>query len=222
MGALPAPSVARGAEPAVASTARRRWIAAGVAALAVPALAAPDAATLVLLHGHNLVGIAIWVVWTRRTVRWVHRLAIVTATGGVVAAVLVGALDGAWSPTVAEFGTALAPGLPAELAYRVALVYAFLQAVHYVVWLRLIPSTQARIPAASTFRRSLGSLRDDFGVVGIAMVAAAAVAVPTLACAFDAARVRDSYLALAVFHGWLELAIVAYVLVSRERLGERA
>lgn len=201
--------------------ARRWWIAAGVVAIAIPALADPDAAVVVLLHGHNLVGIVIWVVWTRRTVRLGHRLAIVTATAAVVVAVLAGALDGAWSATVAEFATALAPGLAPELAYRVALAYAFLQAVHYVVWLRLIPSTQARVPAASTFRRSLGSLRDDFGLLGLAAIAATALAVPALACALDPARVRDGYLALAVFHGWLELAIVAYVLVSRERLGER-
>ena len=200
---------------------RRAWIAGGVVALAIPAFAAPRVALLVLLHGHNLVGIAIWLVWTRRTVRLAHQLAVVAAIAAATAALLAGALDGVWSEPVAEFGPAFAPGVAPELAYRVVLVYGFLQAMHYVLWLRLIPSTQSRAPAAATFRKSLVSLRSDFGRIGIAAILTTALAVPALACAFDAAPVRDFYLAAGVFHGWFELAIVGYVLVSSERLGDR-
>jgi hypothetical protein len=201
---------------------RRAWILAGLIVLAIPAIAAPYEAMIVLLHGHNVVALVIWLCWTRRTVRFAHRLAIAAATLAVTLALLGGALDGlAQSDGVAAFGPALAPGLEPELAYRVVLAYVFLQAMHYVFWLRLIPSTQSHMPAASTFRKSITSLRTDFGTIGLAVLALATLSVPLAAGMFDAARVRDVYLSVAVFHAWLELGVIGYVLVSRERLDQQ-
>jgi hypothetical protein len=89
-----------------------------------------------------------------------------------------------------------------------------------VVWLRLIPSTQSSAPAASTFKKSIAGLRADFGG-GLILIAAGVIAVPILALVLDAELVRDGYLSLVLFHAWLELAILGYVVVTRERLGER-
>ena len=63
---------------------------------------------------------------------------------------MVGALDpvvaaaGGWQVPVAVTGIdaqaqAYAPGTEAPFAMRVVLSFAFLQAVHYAVWLRLVP-----------------------------------------------------------------------------------
>jgi hypothetical protein len=184
-----------------------------VAALAAPAFAWPSAAMLVLLHGHNLVGFAIWFRWTR-PLGLAHRLCVLAALALAVLAILAGALDAAPRIAIVEsFAQTLAPGLDDALAYRVVLVYALLQAMHYVVWLRLIPATQGRV---STFRRSLAGLRADFG--GLAVIAALVLAVPLAAAATSPDHVRDVYLSVAAFHAWLELAVIGYLVVSRERL----
>ena len=189
----------------------RVWIA--LAVIAVPAIAWPGVAMLALLHGHNAVGFVIWMRWAQR-VR--YRMIVVGTIVVVAAAIMLGALDGLGRSALAEsFAPVLAPGLDDAIAYRVVLAYTFLQGMHYVVWLRLIPATQGR---TSTFRRSLESLRADFGSVGFAAIAASVVVVPALASVIEPMVVRDVYLSLAVFHAWLELAVIGYLLVSRERL----
>ena len=95
----------------------------------------------------------------------------------------------------------------------VVLLYAFAQAVHYGIWLRLVPDGVAR-PGA----RGIAGLRRDFGARGLGLFAVASVALPVVAVAGDAARVRDTYLALVVFHAWLELAVIGYLVAARARL----
>lgn len=53
-----------------------------------------------------------------------------------------------------DLGTTLAPGLDFELGLRLVAVYAFAQAMHYVVWLRLIPQRLDVRAAPPTIRRA--------------------------------------------------------------------
>ena len=223
LGGLPAPglAIALGASTVALAVAlapgrpaRRLAAVALVAMLAVPAVQAPTAALAALLFGHDLVALAIWSRWTRATVRPRHRAIVLGAVAAGVAAIAAGAVDGAAASATPPGWTG---GLDPRLAHRLIAAHAFLQAVHYAVWLRLIPATQARQPAAPTFRRTVAGLRADLGA-GLPVLAAVAVAVPLLALAGDAARVRDGYLELALAHVWLELAIVGYLIVGRERL----
>jgi hypothetical protein len=206
---------------------RRMIVGVVAAALAVPAVMFPEATMIVLLFGHNFIALAIWCGFTRATVRLAHRALVVGAALIGVGLIAIGVFDRATG--VAVDGRAwggegiarlpFAEGIDPVFAYRLVVGYAFLQALHYVVWLRLIPSTQSPSPAASTFKKSLTNLRADFGLALIA-IAAATIAVPLLAGFVDAERVRDGYLSLVLFHAWLELAVIAYVVVTRERLGE--
>jgi hypothetical protein len=50
------------------------------------------------------------------------------------------------------------------------------------------------------------------------VIAAAVLVVPWCAAFGDAAHVRDIYLALVMFHAWLELAIIAHLVAGRDRL----
>jgi hypothetical protein len=200
--------------------ARRGLALALVGALAFAAVGAPQAAQLVLVHGHNLIAPLIWLAWTRRTVRPAHRAIVVGAIAAITLGILAGALDGIGPRGDLGLGDALAPGLNSVGAGRIVRAYAFLQAMHYVCWLRLIPSTQAVTPAAMTVRRALTGMRRDLGGAGLIGVGALAVIVPMLATVVPAAAVRDGYLALAIWHVWLELAMVGYLFVGRERLGE--
>jgi hypothetical protein len=60
-------------------------------------------------------------------------------------------------------------------------------------------------------------LLQDFGARWLAVVALAAFAVVGLALA-DTVRTRHVYLSLAMFHGYLELALLAYFWARRGAL----
>jgi hypothetical protein len=190
-----------------------------VGVIAVPALLAPRLATLVLLHGHNAVALVIWLRWTDRGVRAPVRLAIVLGVVATIALITLGAFDAclraapATHLDLAQLAHSFAPGAGPVAGGRVVLLYAFAQALHYGIWLRLVPDGLAR-PGAS----GIAGLRRDFGARGLGLLAVASVSLPVVAMAGDAARVRDTYLALVVFHAWLELAVIGYLVAARARL----
>jgi len=68
---------------------------------------------------------------------------------------------------------------------------------------------------------SLRSMMRDFGGRGLAIVAALTLIVVVGAC-FAITRTRELYLSFAVFHGYLEIAMLAYFLCSAPRSGRLA
>lgn len=199
----------------------RGWaVVAVAAALAAFAVGAPRMWRLLLLHGHNLIAIVIWLVIFRRG--W--RLAVVPvalALGGGAALASGAFLDvtirhGVLSVAGLHLFAAadwLAPGLSDSRAIAVATSFAFLQSVHYAVWLVAIPAGDRRGDGARTWRASFRDLARDFTPAGLSAAAGLTllVAVMGMICA---AGTRRLFLSLATFHAWLELAALAY-LVAR-------
>ncbi len=102
----------------------------------------------------------------------------------------------------------LAPYLLPEKATRVVLLFAFAQAVHYTIWLRLVPDVTRDRPTPRSFRASFAALRRDIG--SPLLVLAALVMLSLLAYGlFDLAAARDRYFRIALFHGHLELCALA-------------
>ncbi len=177
----------------------------GVGALAV---VTPRATSLVLAHAHNLVAFGVWLWWARPGRRgiaagglYVAALAVVVGAPGAFAAggdAAIGAFR--WSTLAHD----LAPGLAAPAADAVVRSFAFAQAVHYGLWLWVLP------------RRRGSSLRTEAGTAAAALCLALCALVPAAAL-LDAPRVRATYLSLVVFHGWLEFAAIAFLLASRGR-----
>jgi hypothetical protein len=173
-------------------------------------------ARLVLAHAHNVIAIVVWLLLFRRSVR-AAALPLVLA-GLAVVVLLSGATlplahERAFGTSLAEAATWLAPGLPLRAGVAVVLSFAFLQSIHYAVWLGWIPQEDVRAEGTLSFKMSIHSLLRDFGPKGVAVVVALAALV--LAGAFvSMARTRELYLSLATFHGYLELAMLAYFLVS--------
>ncbi len=167
---------------------------------------------LVFLHLHNLVALGFWWAWQPRTraTWWVPAL---------VLAALVLLLSGAADGVVTAFGTFVAthaPGLPPRLAGRLVLTFAFLQSLHYAVWLRLVPEDARVRRAPRPFLASWAALQRDLGRP--LLVAGAALALVVAAWgAFDLAQAREGYLRLATFHGYLELAAAAFFFVAGQR-----
>jgi hypothetical protein len=194
---------------------------AAVACLAlVTALAAawqhPGSARYVFLHAHNLIALVAWATVFRTNKRWLLAPA---ALIGVATALLASGTFSRQtlaSPFAASFHLHvltvahwLAPFPDARLALGVATAYLFLQSVHYSAWLNWIPQQEQPGRGTFTFRMSARSLFADLGAPGVAAVALAAGAVLIGAC-FDVQRSQTLYLSLATFHGYLELALLAF------------
>ncbi len=195
------------AAAAILAPRARPIVAAGIVAVCVAAVVAPRAATVVLLHGHNAIAVAIWLGWASTRVRPAVRIAIVGVAAVVIALIAAGAADSfaPGGPLDRDvLARTLAPGLAPIGAARVVAIFAFLQAVHYVMWLVAIPHGLAR--GRTWNRRTL------------AMLGAATLILPVLAIGCDAVHVRELYLGLVTFHAWLELAIAGYLVVARDRL----
>ncbi len=181
-------------------------------------------AQLVLLHAHNLIALGLWWFWRKRTASaWVIPALSILGT----AAIFLGAaepmlsLTGGWSAPATGKGftehvEAYAPLGTPMLGLRLLLAFVFLQAVHYLVWLRLVPEDDRSRPAPRSFTASWNALRDDFGIIALAVVAAVALVIAVWG-AVDLSAARDGYLRLVGFHAYLELAVAALWLAEGRR-----
>ena len=186
-------------------------------------------ADVVFAHLHNFLAVALWWAWRPRATkghRWVLA-AFVAASVIILSGVTLPLLEhtgGLWTPAANvapdEMFAALAPGLPAELATRVVLLFAFAQSIHYAVWLRLVPEEDRGRPTPRTFVATWRALRADLGwpLLAFAVLTALVVAVWAVV---DLSAARTGYLRMALFHGHLELVAVT-LLLTRSRPAPRA
>lgn len=179
---------------------------------------------LVFLHLHNLIAVALWWAWRPREARaWV--------VPGLVLAGAIALLGGTADPILSALGGWTAPWtgssfsdyveqttpLPdATFALRGVLLFCFLQAVHYGIWLRLIPEDDRPRPAPRPFRASWRALLDEFGPWPLFVVGALALVIAGWALV-DLPGARLGYLHLAAGHGYLELAAAALFLAEGRR-----
>jgi len=205
---------------AVARLTLRARVAWGALALGLGALGATFGHTtsLVVAHAHNLVAFGLWL-WIFAPEATRARLVIIAlAYLGIMALTLGGAFD---ALVLGQLGASaagldhdymlwsLAPDVEPILGLRLVTFYAFAQAMHYVVWLRLVPQRLDDRQAPPTFSRSLARLRTDLGRWGFAIVVVISIATPLATLVFEALDVRLVYLLVVIGHGWLELAVLA-------------
>ncbi len=204
-------------------------LAAGLTALVY---AAPIASELVLAHAHNFIAVLLWLAWRPRAQRG-HWLVLALFVAGNVA-LLSGALDPlvAWASGLSRGPDELPLGLHMnalapwperiDLSRRAVLAFAFSQSVHYGIWLRAIPEVARRSPTPRTFRQSVRGMSSELGPRGSWLVLAAILACLGLALwsTVDLLAARTGYLRFALFHGYLELAVVAWLLAEPKRGGD--
>lgn len=114
----------------------------------------------------------------------------------------------AWSPFMS-----LALGAGPAVSGALLFSYAFLQLMHFVVWIGFIPAFKRDINLA-VIRRSLGIRAALF--VGL-VVACVVIAAPIAALA-DPLQARQAYLTLVSFHGWME---ISWLLAHMSYLSQR-
>lgn len=179
-------------------------------------------AQLVFLHLHNVLAIGLWWFWRKRSPRaWVIPAMAIAGTFALLAGAAEPVLPFTygWKGPAATFADELdvyAPLANPVFAFRLLVAFVFLQAVHYLVWLRLVPEDDRTRSAPRTFAASFEALRADFGIVALGITAAAALGIAVWG-AFDLSAARDGYLRLAGFHGYLELAVAALWLAEGKR-----
>lgn len=171
----------------------------------------PITTSYVLLHAHNVVAVVLFgLVFGRGRARW-----LVPALVAAVVAAVAGGLVDPWLHRASLDNLAgyvlpthaLDTWAPITCA-RIAVLFIFLQSVHYTIWLRLLPE-QARLRnAMRSFGASLQALQHDFGRVLV-------IAFALLSCGLllwgwrDVFAARQGYLRIANFHAYLELAFLA-------------
>lgn len=192
---LPRVEVALGLSAIVLALAMRRtWagralvLVAGTACAAVvivlPGVAVVTRDAVVAAHG--VVSLALWLLVFRKN----KRLEVALAVGAVLTASLACVLF-VRGPVIAQ---------------------AFLQGVHYAVWLRLIPQDGVKSAGAPTFRMTARGWRRDLGTWGLGVMLIAMVGLGIAALTLGPTVARDEYLVLARCHVWLEMAIGAWLL----------
>ncbi|HRI68447.1 MAG TPA: hypothetical protein PK156_29665 [Polyangium sp.] len=186
----------------------------------------PYLADLAFAHLHNFIGVLIWWAWRPRQTR-LHLLplglfALGTVTillgGSVPLAAFTKGLEAPWTGmSMFHLCQSLTPNPLDPNSVRLVVLYAFAQATHYVVWLRLVPEDDRPMKSPRSYGQSFRALTKDLGGILLWISVFGALALIGWAV-FAPGEARDGYLRLAFFHGHLELAAGA-LLWAEGRLG---
>ncbi|GAA1772845.1 hypothetical protein GCM10009681_50510 [Luedemannella helvata] len=198
----------------------------GLGGALAASLAFPAYHFVILTHLHNVVPLFFLWEWSRRLTRGrtAFRVAQVGWVLGIPALILLGVADGLVVNQLADGGagtvTAFA-GTPAKLAapfvppglqpdlvvgLRFLVVFAFLQTMHYAVWVGFLP--RAAPDAAAAFEARVPWLA---GWRAWALGAAAAAPLAVL-FAVDYTQGRVMYSAFASYHAYLEFPVLLALL----------
>jgi hypothetical protein len=213
--------LAAGVLYAVRPAVRRATALVALGGAAMVSLAFPAYHFVVLAHLHNVVPLFFLWEWSRRLVngRAAFRAVQVGWVVVIPALVLAGAFDRlitAGPSTVVTFagpaGVVAAPVTPPGLSMglRFLVVFAFLQTMHYAVWVGFLPRYAPDATAA--FEARVPWLR---GWRAWALAGGVALVLAVLFVS-DYAQGRTLYAAFASYHAYLEFPVLLALLVSRQ------
>lgn len=178
-----------------------------------------------MAHIHNgvaLIAFLFWPRWTGRERRDALPLlpVVLVVTGGLF--LLLGgaewsglnfiALDmeeGLGTPLLSHLYSLAPDGLSFDMGVRLVLLFAFMQSVHYGVWLRAIPEEDRPQPTPRSFTRAWNAMREEGSLNAMLIFAALTLALLVWAL-LDLSAARTGYLRFALAHGFLELAVLVY------------
>lgn len=166
---------------------------------------------------HNIIGVIIWLVWNNRPAAQTLPFLMILVVGSFF--IFFGPLDVFISPfalrqlfgmNILELGSSLAPFASLDALPRWVVFAAFLQTLHYIVWLVLIP--KASEPLATLTQKRTSLVQDCGWLLIILVIAAgAALAIYGAIKPWDA---RILYLLAASFHGYIEIFFLNLVLME--------
>jgi hypothetical protein len=197
------------------------WMLLFAALVQLVCLTAPAKSRFVLLHAHNCVPILVWLFWRRRSTA--TSIAVPMIFGVAATLILAGGLDGFPLHTplrdevfsLSKIADAVGGGAPGAWRRRWLFFFGFSQAVHYSIWLRLIPEEARARETPRSFAASWAACTVDFGRPTAVFMVVATLGVPMLALAFGAVRVRSLYVTLSEFHATLEAVLISVLWTRR-------
>jgi len=215
---------------------RRRRAIALIASLAVTLAAYrwPRHAAYLVLHLHNLVPLALLSAYgvgrrgARLATLTVAALLLLLLGGAVDGMLIAGGqlrLPGTLSLEQMVAWTAPTAWLAPLPALRLAASFVFLQAVHYGLWIRLIPDAARERPGLRGFRSSARALVADVGplvATGAMMMTGALLVIALLPGRGGIETARIDYLSIARFHGYLEFAVATWMFTTGRSLDTNA
>lgn len=177
---------------------------------------------LIFVYGHNVIGIIMWWLWTKRDNAW-H---IVPLTLFFTISIVLLALplpdfflkpgfgDGILNKmAAAKIAATLLPSLESHARASLLILFAFTQSSHYATWFYLIPEEDRAGQSPRGFIKSYRSLFTDCGPILIfATLVLTAVYIGW--GIFDLAGARMGYLRFAGFHGYLEILVLVLFLTE--------
>jgi hypothetical protein len=200
-----------------ASVARRAGVLLGLAAAFALAWVYRGLAELAYLHAHNLIALGFFALFARRMrgVAWLPLALFAVLAAFLLGPTAVPALTWTGALTRAPAGldpftlvSQLAPTVESSWAVRGVAFFAFAQAAHYVVWLRLVPELERPSPRPRSFRQTGRALVRELSPYVVAFFALGTLVFVVWGLR-DLAGARIAYLQSAFFHGYLELAVLA-------------
>lgn len=199
---------------ALAPSRRALVVGAPFAVLLAAAVSAPSRAQLWFAYAHNVVALLVWGLLFRRRRAFALPALALAACGALWLAsgslLPVARLAGSWGERVIDEALYAMPLVEPRRALGVALSFLFLQALHYSAWLGWIPQEDLPGEGTTTFKMSVRSFARDLGRP-LAVVVVALALVVAAGGAFAPHTARHVYLSLATFHGYLELAMLAFI-----------
>ena len=166
-----------------------------------------------LLHAHNIIALWLWWTWRKNRKFW-ESIPLLLCAISVVCLCFIGPASWAFSFAPPElphsyFIQNIAPIQLHSYAQELILSYAFLQSVHYLVWLRLIPEDARPQDAPRSFHKSMKYLQRDFGTL-ILYGSLFSMLLLGFWTVYSPKEARMGYLTIISFHGFLELAFLCY------------
>jgi len=207
---------------------RRLAVITALAGFAMIFLGLGHTGDILFAHAHNFIAVGLWWAWRPRTGRlhWIPLALLIAASLFLlspVALAIVTAIGGFnW------FGGGMGPDyqlwrlsadIEPDLGLRLVLLFCFGQAIHYAIWLQLLPDDDRVRATPPTFRASYEDLCRDMTRPGVWIAGLLALAIAAWAV-HDLMNACNGYFRMARFHGHLELIAIAVLLLEgrpRER-----
>jgi hypothetical protein len=196
----------------------------GAALVVLAAAVAPTWSRFVLLHAHNCIPLWIWLRWRKRRpiVSSIVVIAFVLALGSI----LGGAFDAVPIRTpladsvfsLTRITDAVAGRFASPWRHRLLMFFAFTQAFHYVIWLRLIPEDAHGRETPRTWRASWRAFRTECGPTASRLMLTTSLFIVALATTAGAVRTRAGYVTLSEFHATVELIFGCLLVADDPRL----
>lgn len=183
----------------------------------------PYHAHFLLLHLHNLITITIWWFWRPRKQLWEWLPIAMMVFFTLLLFLGWGAeswrqvhSDSSAPLSMHYFELSLARLLPENWRPQWVVIYGFLQSLHYLVWIRLIPEDNRSTKGPITFKRSALNLSKDFGP-WLILIALSLMLILLLWSTVSLPSARMSYLRWISSHASLEIAVMGYLFVEKAR-----